>query len=90
MQPEVSPGASFTAASTERRPFTAEVRAPVEPPAGVDRRPAEAINDTSAAVPEHSPDATRKVPRDEPRNGRGSRRQRTLSDIFTFLRPSGR
>jgi hypothetical protein len=90
MQPEVSPGASFTAASTERRPFIAEARPPVEPPAQVDRRPAEAINDTSAAVSERSPDATRKVARDEPRNGHGSRRQRTLSDIFPFLRPTGR
>jgi hypothetical protein len=90
MRPEVSPGTSFTAASTERRPFTAEVRAPVEPPAQVDRRPAEAVNDTSATVPERSSDATRKVARDEPRNGHGSRRQRTLSDIFPFFRPSGR
>ena len=88
MRPEVSPGASFTAASTEQRPFT--TRPPVEPPAQVDRRPAEAVNDTSAAAPERSPDATRKVARDEPRNGHGSRRQRTLSDIFPFFRPSGR
>jgi hypothetical protein len=90
MRPEVSPGASFTAASTEQRPFIAEAHPPIEPPTQVDRRPAEATNDTSATVPERSPDATRKVARDEPRNGHGSRRQRTLSDIFPFLRPSGR
>jgi hypothetical protein len=87
MQPEVSPGAGFTAASS---PFNAEARPPVAPPAQVDRRPAETINDTAAAVPERSPDAARKVARDEPSNGHGSRRQRTLSDIFPFLRPTGR
>ena len=90
MQPEVSPGASFTAASTDQRPFIPEARPPVEPPAQVDRCPAEATNDTAAAVPERSPDATRKVARDEPRNAHGSRRARTLSDIFPFLRWSGR
>jgi hypothetical protein len=89
MQPEVSPGASFTAASTQQRPVIPEMHPPIEPPAQVDRRPAEATNDTSATVPERS-DATRKVARDEPRNGHGSRRQRTLSDIFPFLRPGGR
>ena len=90
MQPEVSPGASFTAASTEQRPFIADVHPPVEPPAQVDRRPAEAANDTSATVPERSPDTTRKVAREEPRNGHGARRQRALSDLFPFFRPSGR
>jgi hypothetical protein len=33
---------------------------------------------------EHPPAATRKVARIDPHNGHGSKRQRTLSDIFPF------
>jgi hypothetical protein len=87
-------GASFVTASAQQRPIVAEALPRVEAPAPVGQTAAlgaaETTKDTSAATPEHSPDATRKVARNEPHNGHAAKRQRTLSDIFPFLRPSGR
>ena len=88
VRPDVGPGASFTAARTEQHPFVSEAPAQVDQTAAL--RSTEAPNDTSAADPERAPDATPKVARNEPHNGHGARRQRTLSDIFPFLRLSGR
>jgi hypothetical protein len=92
--PDVAPGASFATASTEQRTFVAEPHPLLDVPAAADQtavlRSAETTTDTSAAAPEHPPDASRKVARNEPHNGHVARRQRTLGDIFPFLRPSGR
>jgi hypothetical protein len=87
-------GASFVTASAQQRPIVTQAHPLVEAPAPVGQTAAlgstETTKDTSAAAPEHSPDATRKVARNEPHNGHAARRQRTLSDIFPFLRPSSR
>jgi hypothetical protein len=87
-------GASFVTASAQQRPIVTQAHPLVEAPAPVDQTAAlgstETTKDTSAAAPEHSPDATRKVARNEPHNGHAARRQRTLSDIFPFFRPSSR
>jgi hypothetical protein len=87
--PDDGRGANFATASIEPQPVIAAARPLVEAPAKVDPppvlRPAEPAADTSA--PERSPDATRKVARNEPHNGHGTRRPRTLTDIFPFLRP---
>jgi hypothetical protein len=87
-------GASFVTASAQQRPIVTQAHPRVDAPAPVDQTAAlgaaETTKDTSAAAPEHSPDATRKVARNEPHNGHAARRQRTLSDIFPFLRPSSR
>jgi hypothetical protein len=92
--PDVGQGANFVTASTQQRPIVTQAHPLVEAPAPVDQTAAlgstETTKDTSAAAPEHSPDATRKVARNEPHNGHAARRQRTLSDIFPFLRPSSR
>jgi hypothetical protein len=86
------PGASFAAASTQQRAIVTAAHPPVEAPAPADQTAAlgstETTKDTAAATQEHSPDATRKVARNEPHNGHAAKRQRTLSDIFPFLRPS--
>jgi hypothetical protein len=94
VRPDVVPGTSFTVASAEQQRFLAELPQPVEPlPDVVPIAAAPSIgraDGTPAATPEGSPDAPRRVARNEPHNGHGARRQRTLSDIFPFLRLSGR
>jgi hypothetical protein len=94
VRPDVAPGTSFTVASAEQQPFLAELHRPVE--SGPDVVPIAAAlsvgrsDGTPAAAPEGSPDAPSRVARNEPHNGHGARRQRTLSDIFPFLHMSGR
>jgi hypothetical protein len=101
VQRDDGPGTSFAAASAEQRPPITEPHPPVEQSAApveqsadifqpAAARSTETTNDMPAAVPERSPAATRKVARIDPHNGRGSKRQHTLSDIFPFLRPSSR
>jgi hypothetical protein len=94
VRPDVSPGTSFTVASAEQRPFVVELPQPVKPQPDI--VPIAAVlsigrsDGTPAGTPEGSPDAPRGSARNEPHNGHGGRRQRTLSDVFTFLRVNGR
>jgi hypothetical protein len=91
VRPDVAPGMSFTVASAEQQPFLAKLPQPVEPQADVPLAPSIGRADgTPAAAPEGLADAPRTVARNEPRNGHSARRQRNLSDLFPFLRESGR
>jgi hypothetical protein len=87
VRPDVAPGTSFTIAGAEQQSFVAELPRRVEPRPDV--VPIAAALSVGRA-PEGSPDAPRKVARNEPHNGHGARRQRALSDIFPILRVSSR
>jgi hypothetical protein len=91
-RPDDGPGTSFVAASAEQRPSITVPHPPIEQPADMPQaaivRSTETTNDMPAA--ERPPAATRKVARIDPQKGHGSKRQRTLSDIFPFLRTSRR
>jgi hypothetical protein len=91
-RPDDGPGTSLAAASAEQRPSITVPHPPVEQPADMRQaaaaRSTETTNDMPAA--ERPSAATRKVARIDPQKGHGLKRQRTLSDLFPFLRPSSR
>jgi hypothetical protein len=93
VQRDAGPGGSFVAASGLQRPIT-EPHPPVEElpdiPQAATAHSTETTNDGPAAFPDHPPGAAPKGARNDPRNARRSKRQGTLSDMFPFLRSSGR
>jgi hypothetical protein len=92
-QGDAGPGGSFVAASGQQRPIT-EPHPPVEElpdgPRAAAARSTETTDDIPAAFPDHPPGAAPKSARNDSRNGHRSKRQGALSDIFPFLRSSGR